>query len=96
MNNESNNLKEENTEKEIKGIKKFVRFTTIVYVLSIIFSILGIVSCVTKGSVKVWQHVILWLTLIITDSTILVFVRSIKNAAVTVEEKENDLVEEGK
>lgn len=89
MNNESNNLKEENTEKEIKGIKKFVRLTTIVYILSIIVSIWGIVSCITKGSVEVWQHVILWLALIITDSTILVFVRSIKNATVTIEEKEN-------
>ena len=82
-------LKETSTVREIKGIKKFVRFTTIIYLLSIIISVLGIVSCVTRGSVEVWQHVILWITLIISDSTILIFVRSIKNATVTIEERKN-------
>ena len=82
-------LKETSTVREIKGIKKFVRFTTIIYVLSIIICVLGIASCVIRGSVEVWEHIILWITLIISDSTILIFVRSIKNATVTVEEREN-------
>ena len=82
-------LKETSTVREIKGIKKFVRFTTIIYVLSIIIGVLGIVSCVARGSVEIWQHVILWIALIISDSTILIFVRSIKNATVTIEEREN-------
>ena len=58
-------------------------------VISIITSILGIISCIMEGSVEVWQHVILWLTLLLEDAVILLFVRCIKNVTVTVEKKEN-------
>ena len=75
--------------KEVKGFKKGIKFFTVILAISIITSILGIISCITEGSVEVWQHVILWITLIISDSTILIFVRSIKNATVTIEEREN-------
>ena len=88
--NDDEVLKETSTVREIKGIKKFVRFTTIIYVLSIIICVLGIASCVIRGSVEVWEHIILWITLIISDSTILIFVRSIKNGTVTIEERENN------
>ena len=74
--------------KEVKGFKKGIKFFTILLVISIITSILGIISCITKGNVTVWQHVILWLTLLVEDSAILLVVRSIKNATVTVEERE--------
>ena len=83
--NDDEVLKETSTVREIKGIKKFVRFTTIIYVLSIIICVLGIASSVIRGSVEVWEHIILWITLIISDSTILIFVRSIKNGTVTIE-----------
>ena len=75
--------------KEVKGFKKGIKFFTVILAISIITSILGIISCITEGSVEVWQHVILWITLIISDSTILIFVRSIKNATVAIEEREN-------
>ena len=88
--NDDEVLKETSTVREIKGIKKFVRFTTIIYVLSIIICVLGIASCVIRGSVEVWEHIILWIALIISDSTILIFVRSIKNGTVTIEERENN------
>ena len=88
--NDDEVLKETSTVREIKGINKFVRFTTIIYVLSIIICVLGIASCVIRGSVEVWEHIILWITLIISDSTILIFVRSIKNGTVTIEERENN------
>ena len=88
--NDDEVLKETSTVREIKGIKKFVRFTTIIYVLSIIICVLGIASCVIRGSVEVWEHIILWISLIISDSTILIFVRSIKNGTITIEERENN------
>lgn len=75
--------------KEVKGFKKGIKFFTVILAISIITSILGIISCITEGSVEVWQHVILWLTLLLEDAAILLFVRCIKNATVTVEEKEN-------
>ena len=75
--------------KEVKEFKKGIKFFTVILAISIITSILGIISCITEGSVEVWQHVILWLTLLLEDATILLFVRCIKNATVTVEEKEN-------
>ena len=88
--NDDEVLKETSTVREIKGIKKFVRFTTIIYVLSIIICVLGIASCVIRGSVEVWEHIILWIDLIISDSTILIFIRSIKNGTITIEERENN------
>ena len=55
--------------KEVKGFKKGIKFFTVILAISIITSILGIISCITEGSVEVWQHVILWLTLLLEDDT---------------------------
>lgn len=72
---------------EVKGFKKLRRVFTILCSISIVTSIWGIISCIIENNVEVWEHVLLWISLIMVDATLLFIVRSVKNITITVEDK---------
>lgn len=88
MDNEESKV-EVHTE-EVKGFKKLRKFFTILCSVSIITSIVGIVTCIAENNVEVWEHVLLWISLIMVDATLLFVVRSVKNLTITIEDKTTD------
>lgn len=80
---------------ELKGYKKFRKSLLILFSLSIVVAIIGIVTCILKGSVEVWQHVVLWIDLIMSDVLILTIFKCVKNLSIVKEVDIEELNDEG-